>query len=247
MEIREYQQNYIDKTIESFENNNKCVLLVMPTGSGKTFVFSQIVKKLKKRTLIVSHRNLINSQIKNTLEEKSPIVMTIQSVNKLNDFKEYELLVIDEGHHITENNMWGKLYDKLHNNCKVLLVTATPTRNDGKIFPHIDDTINLVTQRSLINNGYLSDFEIYAPNSTIDLSLLKLSQKTKDYTDKSINSACKYIVGDIVESYYKYLKGERAIVFVTSVELANTTLEQFTDIDAQVITAKTLESDRESF
>jgi type I restriction enzyme R subunit len=67
---RYYQQIAINKTIEAIARGQNRILLVMATGSGKTYVASNIIwrlwkKGLKKRILYLADRNALLTQPKN--------------------------------------------------------------------------------------------------------------------------------------------------------------------------------------
>lgn len=67
---RYYQLQAINKTIEAVSNGQNCVLLVMATGTGKTYTAFQIIWRLwksknKKRILFLADRNILVDQTKN--------------------------------------------------------------------------------------------------------------------------------------------------------------------------------------
>lgn len=67
---RYYQQIAINRTVEAIANGQKRLLLVMATGSGKTFVAANIIwrlwkKGVKKRILFLADRNALLTQPKN--------------------------------------------------------------------------------------------------------------------------------------------------------------------------------------
>ena len=67
--LREYQLNIINETFDYMENFHSSVLLQMPTGTGKTHVFAEIVRRWirvyepNKRVLILAHRIELIDQI----------------------------------------------------------------------------------------------------------------------------------------------------------------------------------------
>lgn len=66
---RYYQQIAINRTVEAIANNQKRILLVMATGTGKTYVAFQIIHRLwksgaKKRILFLADRNVLIDQTK---------------------------------------------------------------------------------------------------------------------------------------------------------------------------------------
>jgi len=67
---RYYQEVAINRTVEAISKGQKRVLLVMATGTGKTYVASQIIYKLwkakaKKRILFLADRNILVDQARN--------------------------------------------------------------------------------------------------------------------------------------------------------------------------------------
>ncbi|KAB1858229.1 DEAD/DEAH box helicase [Acinetobacter tandoii] len=67
---RYYQVNAVNKTIEAIARGQDCVLLVMATGTGKTYTAFQIIWRLwksgaKKRILFLADRNILVDQTKN--------------------------------------------------------------------------------------------------------------------------------------------------------------------------------------
>ncbi len=67
---RYYQQIAINRTVEAIANGQNRILLVMATGSGKTFVAANIIwrlwkKGVKKRILFLADRNALLTQPKN--------------------------------------------------------------------------------------------------------------------------------------------------------------------------------------
>ena len=69
MQLRDYQSIAIQKVRKSIANRFTSSLLVLPTGSGKTFIFAEIVRlsRLKnKKVLILVHKREL---IKQTCDE----------------------------------------------------------------------------------------------------------------------------------------------------------------------------------
>ena len=67
---RYYQEIAINRTVEAISKGQQRILLVMATGTGKTYVASQIINKLwkareKKRILFLADRNILIDQARN--------------------------------------------------------------------------------------------------------------------------------------------------------------------------------------
>lgn len=63
--LRPYQQEAIDAIRRDFDAGHKSVLLVLPTGAGKTVVFSEFIRTFEGRVLVLAHRkDLVNQAAK---------------------------------------------------------------------------------------------------------------------------------------------------------------------------------------
>lgn len=155
------------------------------------------------------------------------------------------LWIIDEGHHLLEDNKWGKVA-ALFPNSKGLGVTATPCRADGKGLGRdthgvYDALVEGPTMRELIRRGYLCEYKIYAPLTYMPLTEDDVSAGG-DYSPAKLKAASKnsMIVGDVVESYRKFCNGKRTVVFATDLETAANMRMKYTaaGFDAAVVSSE---------
>ena len=92
---RYYQRRAVDLTLEAAAEGEKRVLLVMATGTGKTFTAFQIVWRLRKagranKVLYLADRNiLIDQTVKNDF---SPLKKVTMQVAKHKPDSAYEIL-----------------------------------------------------------------------------------------------------------------------------------------------------------
>jgi DNA repair protein RadD len=147
----------------------------------------------------------------------------------------------DEGHHYLKDNIWGRAIRLAPTRAQGLLVTATPLRADGKgLGSHSDGLADEIIKgpppRELIKRGYLVDYRVIAPPvSDIDMSALKISKTTGDYTEKSSSEAVensslvgkKQIIGDVVNTYLKFAKGKLGLTFVPSLKVGELIVDQY--------------------
>ena len=127
-ENRPYQSECLDALGESAVHRN---LLVLPTGAGKTYIFSRYRARIPGRTLMISHRREIIHQTAKTVEQVTgiqpgivmgeeneiaadTIIASIQSLARRSRLlqlpEDVELIVIDEAHHIAANTYKRLLY-----------------------------------------------------------------------------------------------------------------------------------------
>ena len=159
------------------------------------------------------------------------------------------LWVCDETAHLLAKNKWGKAISRFPN-ARGLGVTATPVRADGQgLGRHADGVIDRLVigpdMRELIEQGYLTDYRIFAPKSDLDLSAVPVSDATGDYSAPALRAATSrsHITGDVVATYLRLAPGKLGVTFAVSVELAADTAAQFraAGVAAECVSADTPE------
>lgn len=164
------------------------------------------------------------------------------------------LWVQDEAHHVLRGNKWGKAA-ALFPNARGLGVTATPGRADGRgLGRHADGLFDVLVpgppMRWLIEQGHLTDYRIFAPQSDIDLESVPVSAATGDYIRPRLRAAARrsHIVGDVVAEYLKHARGKLGITFATDVETAGELAEAYraAGVPAAAISSKTQDQVRTS-
>lgn len=170
-------------------------------------------------------------------------VISVQTLTSAASGKNTELLrwltqitlaVFDEGHHYVEQGLWAKAV-LLMSNAKLLFVTATPERADGKglgaeASGFVDTMVEGPSMQWLIDNGYLCPFTYKAPESDLDVSDIPITA-SGDLNTKAMRSRVvdSHLVGDVVRHYKNYADGKRVIVFATDVETAEDMAVAFRD------------------
>jgi len=199
--------NRISDKLNTLEDNHN-ILFQLPTGGGKTVIFSEIarryIKASGKKVLILTHRielckqtskmlsefgvynKIINSQVKSVEDgnEFSCFVAMVETLNnRLQDEKvtlnNLGLVIIDEAHY----NSFRKLF-KYFEEVNILGVTATPLSSSIKL-PMNENYQELVVGESisdLVHKGFLAKAVTYSYN--VQLDSLKVGING-DYTVKS--------------------------------------------------------------
>jgi superfamily II DNA or RNA helicase len=246
--LYDYQQRGIDETRACFGNGARCVLYQGPTGCGKTVLFAAVVAGAaarNKRVAILGHRDEILQQIDTALDSlnvahgivaagyaESPLMpVQIASVATLvrrlhRVAGGIDLLVIDEAHHAAAG-MWRKILAAFPT-AKVLGVTATPQRLDGKGLDDIFDVlVTGPTVSELITQGYLSKFATFAPARTIDLSGIKT--RAGDYMIEALAARMSkgVIITGAVDDYERLVKGAPTIAFCVDIDHSQRVAEAF--------------------
>lgn len=241
MNLRPYQQDCVSATEKAFGEFNK-VLDVLPTGAGKTIVFSHLADRRRQRgerTLILAHREELIEQAIAKLQAatgiraekekaefhaslESPVVVaSIQTmIRRLHKWPKdhFGLLVADEAHHALSDS-WQSVLN--HFDAQVLGVTATPHRGDcrnlGHYFETIGYEIKLVTrpdeeQPGLINQGYLSPIVIKSIPLEIDLNQVRTV--AGDFKDADLGSALEPYLNQIAVAIRDHATFRRTLAFL---------------------------------
>jgi len=247
MKLRDYQEASINGIRDSFRQGKRRVLLVLPTGGGKTICFSYIaagVAKNHKRVLIIAHRRELLRQISKALKTvgvhhavmtggyigipTAPVVVAsvFTLAKRIHRFPAPDLVIGDEAHHFTPDSSWGKVVQAFPE-AKVLGVTATPERLDGKGLGLLfDDMVLGPSVAELTELGFLSPADVYAPSKP---DLTSARTRVGDWVVSDLESAMDKpsITGNAVTHYRRLADGKRAIAFCVSVKHAKEVAKEF--------------------
>jgi hypothetical protein len=106
----------------------------------------------------------------------------------------------------------------------------------------MDELIQGPSGRYLVNEGYLTDYRIFAPPSDLDLSTVTLSAGG-DYSPPKLRNAVhkSHIMGDVVSHYLKLAQGKLGVTFAVDIEAAIEIAQAFKQagVSAEVISSKT--------
>lgn len=243
--LRDYQDSLIGSTAQAFGRVRR-VLMVSPTGSGKTAMFCAITTRAMtkgNRVTIVAHRAEIIEQISGALDglgvrhgriqpghvmTSDPVqVGMVQTIaRRLDRIQPPDLLVVDEAHHGTAGT-WQTVCDAWPT-VKILGVTATPRRMDGRgLGRAFDEMVLGPNMADLIAAGFLAKFTYLAPPQQMDLSAIKTRMGDFAVDELAAVMDKSVITGDCIQHYRQYLNGRPAIAFCCSVEHAEHVAAQF--------------------
>jgi superfamily II DNA or RNA helicase len=238
-ELRDYQSDLLNRIHRSWSEGNRSILCQLPTGGGKTILFATVVHEAIQnglKCLILAHREELIKQAADKLEiiTNDPVgiikagyptnydrdiqVASVQSLTRrLGKCPEFDLIVVDEAHHSTANS-YRTILDRFPN-ARVLGVTATPIRLDGKGFRGIfDELICGVTVSELIASGSLSPYKYFATETSMSVEGVGKRQGDFKAEDVAMANPVAGLAGDVVKSYRDYLEGKQAVIFCVNVE-----------------------------
>lgn len=242
MQLRPYQEEARVKVQQEWKEGRKRTLLVLPTGCGKTIVFSKIIEdrvKMGERVLVLAHRSELLEQASDKLmtatglgtalekAENTSIgswfrvvvgsVQTMQREKRLSQFppNHFDTIVIDEAHHAISDGYQRVL--EHFGEANVLGVTATPDRGDmrnlGSYFDSLAYEYPLV---DAIKSGYLS--KITAITIPLELDLSTVSQQGGDFKASEIGTALDPYLEQIADEMVKQCKDRKTVVFLPLVK-----------------------------
>lgn len=163
------------------------------------------------------------------------------------------LAVLDEAHHVLRENKWGRALSRLPSTCRLLGVTATPVRADGRgLGARADGVFTTIlsgpSMRELIDDGYLAPYKLYAPTK-LDLSGVRVGS-TGDYSRRQLSVAVgrARITGDVVRHYLRHARGRKGVTFAVGVDAAYELARAYQDagVPAVAVHAKTPAAEREA-
>ena len=212
--LRPYQQLIKNRVFKIWDSQYN-VMVQLPTGTGKTILFTSIINDLSKvrgsKIVILAHRKELIEQISEHLSHyniehglitsgkarKLDLSVQVASIQTLTHEKNVGLLkelnpqfiIIDEAHHSladTYTKFWKECGD-----CWKLGVTATPYRLNLHSFrSHFDKYVESDTIDDFIKSGYLADYDFYTdnPNSSLSRTIESIKEKssTRDYNTAAL-------------------------------------------------------------
>ncbi|AGC78522.1 superfamily II DNA or RNA helicase [Nonlabens dokdonensis] len=251
--LYDYQNRDLEAVFDRINNkpDDYNLLYQLPTGGGKTVIFSEIVRRYirdkGKKVVILTHRielckqtskmlngfnvknKVINSKVKELDDQKDfdCFVAMVETLNnRIQDDKleldDIGLVIIDEAHY----NSFRKLF-KYFDHCFMLGVTATPLSSNFKL-PMKDNYRELIVGNSitsLVEQGFLAQ----AVTHTYDVGLSGLTiGMNGDYTVKSSEKLYTAVTmqDKLLQSYNEVAKGKKTLIFNngirTSIEVEDT-------------------------
>ncbi len=228
------------------------ILYQLPTGGGKTVIFSEITRRFieetGKKVVVLTHRielsaqtskmlhgfgvsnKIINSDVKEHIDQdefKCFVAMVETLNNRLQEekvvIKDIGLVIIDEAHY----NSFRKLF-KYFKESTILGVTATPLSSNIKL-PMKDHYKKLIVGnsiKSLIEKGFLANANLY--NYDVSLRSLKLGMHG-DYTVKSSDElySNQSMLGKLLIAYEEVAKGTKTLIFNNGINTSYYVYETF--------------------
>jgi ATP-dependent helicase IRC3 len=271
--LRPYQQEALESIVSNYANGIKRQLVVLPTGAGKTVIFSHLpkIKKDCLPMLVLAHRSELLDQARSKILASNPeLTVEIEQAEKKAGFvdvvvasvatlgrnntprieqypKDYfKSIVIDEAHHAAAPT-YRRIID-FFNVDFLLGVTATPQRSDStRLIDVFDEIVYYKTIQDLIQQGWLSPLVGYRIKSNVDISDVQI--QNGDYVQAQLEEAIDTPQRNsfVVATYRNLADSKKAVIFASGVRHAQNLALSFrqASVDCEVILGTTSYEDRQ--
>ena len=248
--LRPYQEEARQAIHREWDEGRRKTLLVLPTGSGKTIVFSAITAdqvRQGERVLILAHRGELLDQASDKLLKATGLraslekaessclnawervtVGSVQSLmrpDRLARFRRdmFGTIITDEAHHVLSDGYQRVL--EHFSSAKVLGVTATPDRGDMRDLGQFFDSLAYeYTLPRAIKEGYLCPIKALTVPLQLDISAVTM--QNGDYRASEVGTALDPYLEQIASEMERVCKGRKTVVFLPLIK----TSEKFRDI-----------------
>ena len=246
--LRPYQAQAVEEIRSAYRQRHRSVLFVLPTGGGKTVLFSHITRETAargNRVCVLVHRAELLRQASAALDSldvphgliaanrsmdlSQPVqVASVQTLaRRLKHIPPefFQLLVVDEAHH-SNAGTWATVLRHFQQ-ARVLGVTATPVRSDGRGLGEWYGAMVLgPSPAQLTDEGFLARARVFAPPG---FSAKGLRKRMGDFDMRQAAEmlTAGQAMGSPLAHYRQHLDGQTAIAFCCSVAHAEAVAELF--------------------
>lgn len=250
-QFRDYQHAAVEDARRCFAKGDRRILLVAPTGAGKTVIaamFAKLAVEKDRRVLFLAHRRELVKQCESKLISfgvEPGVIMAgediqldyevqVASIDTLRaramstdrmPMPRADVVMIDEAHRSLAPTYLQLI--EAYPDAAIIGLTATPVRGDGKGLGHVyDDMVLCPSVGELTESGYLVPARYFAPTIP-DLTGVKIVRG--DYDAKQLEAAMdkREPVGDVIENWGRICPDRPTIVFASGVKHSIHLCEEF--------------------
>jgi ATP-dependent helicase IRC3 len=271
--LRPYQQEALDSIVTHRSNGTTKQLVVLPTGAGKTVIFSHLPKVMSEALpmLVLAHRGELLTQAQEKILWSNPnldvqiekaeqhadmcdvVVASVPTLGRSESErilkypkKYFNSIVIDEAHHAAAQS-YRRILDYFDAPF-ILGVTATPQRSDSvRLTDVFEEIVYYKTIQDLIHEGYLCRLVGFRVKTDTDIS--EVETNNGDYVasqlEEAINNPTRNAA--VVAAYLQIAPEKKAIVFASGVNHAQDLALSFANkVATEVLLGSTSDEDRKA-
>lgn len=247
LQLRDHQQEVVDKIEAGFNEGHRCQLLYAPTGFGKTETAMAIMQKVAQnytKCAMVMDRIVLVEQTSLRLGKygidhgvmqsghwrykpyERIQICSAQTLERRNKFPDIGMLIVDECH-IQRRGIVD--FIKSNPDMKVIGLTATPfSKGLGDVYTNI---VGASPTSVLIDNGWLCPLRVFIAK---EIDMTGASKVAGEWSTSEVTNRSKKITGDIVSEWVKkthdiYGAPRKTIVFCAGVTHGKDLEKQFAD------------------
>lgn len=240
---RPYQAACIEKLRESVTQGHRRIVVVSPTGSGKTWLAARLMQNATERgkrsaffadqielidqasatldKLKVAHNTMRVTRNRRYEHDTLASVISKDTLwarafrSSVADRPHLDLVIFDEAHKSIAKT-WRAISD-YYRNAIVIGLTATPCRGDGRgMGENYTDLVTMAKYSELIADNRIVPCKIWAPHRP-DMKGVKVSKG--DYHKLQLEQRMKrdVLVGDIIGDWKQRAESRKTVVFASSV------------------------------
>jgi superfamily II DNA or RNA helicase len=272
IELYRFQHGVVDEFERKVAEGFRRIIIVVPTGAGKTIIAAEIIKRAKsKRVLFLAHRDELLVQPRDKLKNFFDIIAGIIKAGRDKDARPQalvqvagvqtlywrgirtdrmelpaaDIVFVDETHHCRARSY--QLILEQYPDAIIVGLTATPCRGDGRGLGNVFEAIIECPQiPELIKLGHLVPVKIFAPPAP-DLRGVRI-MSTGDYDTNELSAKMNPLVGDFVEHWLRHAQRRRTIAFAVdvphSVDITNQLIKS--GVRTEHVDGNTSQADREA-
>jgi len=271
--LRPYQLEALTAITDAETKGIRRQLVALPTGTGKTVIFSHVVSSRPGRALVLAHREELIGQAAEKILTVNPaasigvikadrnelhrqiVVASVQTFARESrlsriDSSGFTTVIVDEAHHAAADS-YRRILD--HFRCfgeggpLTVGFTATPERADekglGEIFSEIVYRQDILT---MMQAGYLCDLRAIGVSLQADFN--SLHSRHGDFIDAEASDMlmAANAPAHAVSAYREHAFGRKTLLFTPTVELAHRMVEAFIvkGIPAEALSGETPADER---
>src|SRR6478735_6884784 len=233
-DLRPYQRAAVEAVLAARRAGKRRLLVHLPTGAGKTVIFSRLAKLARRQVLVLAHREELLTQAREKLVRalEGDAVVEIERgalqeerLARVLRGRDVGLIVYDECHHAAaEDNLrvlrqlgvFEPAFDGT-----LLGFTATTARGDGQGLDEVfEEVVYTRALPELIDDGYLAPLRGFRISTTADLR--KLSPAGLDYDEEELAEAIDIEERNalVARSIQELARDRRTIAFCVTVNHA---------------------------
>lgn len=239
--LRPYQTEAIDSIRQQIAGGKKRIVIVLPTGAGKTTIASEIIRLARangKTSIFVAHRQELVYQAHERLAHFGIDAGIIMPPHKANGHAVHvasvqtlirrqhppaDIVFIDEAHHCTSSSY--KIILANYPDAWVFGLTATPYRRDGKgLGETFEELLVPITMQELIDQGYLVMPRYFGAKEDFSDIKIKMGEYDNNQLFEKIDR--KILYDGVVDKFRQFGQG-KALVFCVNIEHSMNTRNVF--------------------